>query len=217
MISQHCHCLGGEETGNTQGSASPQLSLAALPPLRAGDRVTLLWNNNNSNHMSVTMCQTLSALINFANFHLGLTGSSFHLLSTSLLLQTPPVDPIHPSRHRLDALQWHPTPVLLPGKSHGWRSLVGCSPWPTRPRLECLRETGLILRCDRKVGNPFRKPGRPCCLRAAHGHRSHGSGVWQLLGGSQGHCTGERLPVHRRSLGARTCPVHGHPWEDAPV
>ena len=25
--------------------------------------------------------------------------------------------------------QWHPTPVLLRGKSHGWRSLVGCSPW----------------------------------------------------------------------------------------
>ena len=24
---------------------------------------------------------------------------------------------------------WHPTPVLLPGKSHGRRSLVGCSPW----------------------------------------------------------------------------------------
>ena len=34
---------------------------------------------------------------------------------------------------RLDYLfrrrQWHPTPVLLPGKSHGRRSLVGCSPW----------------------------------------------------------------------------------------
>ena len=25
--------------------------------------------------------------------------------------------------------QWHPTPVLLPGKTHGWRSLLGCSPW----------------------------------------------------------------------------------------
>ena len=25
--------------------------------------------------------------------------------------------------------RWHPTPVLLPGKSHGWRNLVGCSPW----------------------------------------------------------------------------------------
>ena len=24
---------------------------------------------------------------------------------------------------------WQPTPVLLPGKSHGWRSLVGCIPW----------------------------------------------------------------------------------------
>ena len=31
--------------------------------------------------------------------------------------------------------KWQPTPVLLPGKSHVWRSLVGCSPWdrcPTR-------------------------------------------------------------------------------------
>ena len=25
--------------------------------------------------------------------------------------------------------QWLPTPVLLPGNSHGWRSLVGCSLW----------------------------------------------------------------------------------------
>ena len=25
--------------------------------------------------------------------------------------------------------QWQPTPVLLPGESHGCRSLVGCSPW----------------------------------------------------------------------------------------
>ena len=25
--------------------------------------------------------------------------------------------------------RWHPTPVLLPGKPHGRRSLEGCSPW----------------------------------------------------------------------------------------
>ena len=25
--------------------------------------------------------------------------------------------------------KWQPTPVLLPGKFHGWRSLVGYSPW----------------------------------------------------------------------------------------
>ena len=30
--------------------------------------------------------------------------------------------------------RWHPTPVLLPGKSHGWRSLVGCSPWGRQSR-----------------------------------------------------------------------------------
>ena len=30
--------------------------------------------------------------------------------------------------HRVD-VQWHPTPVFLPGKSHGWRILEGCSPW----------------------------------------------------------------------------------------
>ena len=25
--------------------------------------------------------------------------------------------------------KWQPNPVFLPGKSHGWRNLVGCSPW----------------------------------------------------------------------------------------
>ena len=36
---------------------------------------------------------------------------------------------------------------------------------PKRPRLECCRETGLILRCDRKVGNPFqtKQGSRPSC------------------------------------------------------
>ena len=33
------------------------------------------------------------------------------------------------SRWVIRRRQWHPTPVLLPGKSHGRRSLVGCSPW----------------------------------------------------------------------------------------
>ena len=33
------------------------------------------------------------------------------------------------SIHKIRRRQWHPTPVLLPGKCHGWRSLEGCSPW----------------------------------------------------------------------------------------
>ena len=34
-----------------------------------------------------------------------------------------------PSSKCLRRRQWQPTPVLLPGKSHGRRSLVSCSPW----------------------------------------------------------------------------------------
>ena len=33
------------------------------------------------------------------------------------------------STRRARRRQWHPTPELLHGKSHGRRSLVGCSPW----------------------------------------------------------------------------------------
>ena len=30
--------------------------------------------------------------------------------------------------------KWQPTPVFLPGKVHGHRSLAGCSPWGLRVR-----------------------------------------------------------------------------------
>ena len=33
----------------------------------------------------------------------------------------------HPMKRSRRA--WHPTPVFLPGESHGWRSLAGYSPW----------------------------------------------------------------------------------------
>ena len=53
------------------------------------------------------------------------TGSSFKKLwRASLVVQWLRIYPAMPGRR-----QWHPTPVLLPGKSHGRRSLVGCSPW----------------------------------------------------------------------------------------
>ena len=56
--------------------------------------------------------------------------------------------------------RWHPTPVLLPGKSHGRRSLVGCSPrgreesdtterLPFHFSLSCLGEgNGNPLQCS---------------------------------------------------------------------
>src|SRR5574341_183548 len=36
---------------------------------------------------------------------------------------------LSPNIHVPQRRQWHPTPGLLPGKSHGGRSLVGCRPW----------------------------------------------------------------------------------------
>ena len=56
--------------------------------------------------------------------------------------------------------RWHPTPVLLLGESHGWRSLVGCSPWgreesdtterlPFHFSLSCIGEgNGNPLQCS---------------------------------------------------------------------
>ena len=56
--------------------------------------------------------------------------------------------------------QWHPIPVLLPGKSHERRSLVGCSPWghqeldtterlPFHFSLSCIGEgNGNPLQCS---------------------------------------------------------------------
>ena len=52
--------------------------------------------------------------------------------------------------------QWHPTPELLPGKSRGLRSLVGCSPWGRMTErlhfyfsLSCIEEgNGNPLQCS---------------------------------------------------------------------
>ena len=42
-------------------------------------------------------------------------------------IESPEINPC--TSGHLRRRQWHPTPVLLPGKSHGQRSLVGSSPW----------------------------------------------------------------------------------------
>ena len=53
----------------------------------------------------------------------------FRFLTKSLCRRDSiPID-LRPCDPFLQRGQWQPTPVLLPGKSHGWRSLVGCGPW----------------------------------------------------------------------------------------
>ena len=68
-------------------------------------------------------------------------------------------------KYFLSAMDWtlrrqrYPTPVLLPGKSHGRRSLVGCSPWGRKESdmterlhfhfsLLCIEENGNALQCS---------------------------------------------------------------------
>ena len=56
--------------------------------------------------------------------------------------------------------QWRPTPVLLPGKSHGRRSLVGCSPWG-RTELDTTKRLHfhVSLACiGEGNGNPLENP-----------------------------------------------------------
>jgi len=51
--------------------------------------------------------------------------------------------------------QWQPTPVLLPGKSHGRRSLVGCRPWG-HEESDIYWATSLSLSCiGEGNGNPL--------------------------------------------------------------
>ena len=53
--------------------------------------------------------------------------------------------------------QWHPTPVRLPGKSQGQRSLVGCSPWGCyeSDTTEQLHFHFLVSCVGRGNGNPL--------------------------------------------------------------
>ena len=67
--------------------------------------------------------------------------------------------------------QWHPTPVLLPGKSHGLRSLEGCSPWGRwgLNTTEWLHFHFSLSRIREGNGNPLQS----CCLE-----NPRDGGVW---------------------------------------
>ena len=54
---------------------------------------------------------------------------SFQSLKRAMPRNVQATTQLHSSHVLARKRQWHPTPVLLPGKSHGRRSLVGCSPW----------------------------------------------------------------------------------------
>ena len=63
-------------------------------------------------------------------------------------------------------MKWHPTPVPLPGKSDGWRSLVGYSPWGRKESdtTEWLHFTSHLLLFSKSDWNKWEKPllEKPC-------------------------------------------------------
>ena len=67
------------------------------------------------------LCPALQLVSKSCQFCLFLTNSVLGYAYLSLLLQS--------EICVLSMSTWQPIPVLLPGKSHGWRSVVGYSPW----------------------------------------------------------------------------------------
>ena len=74
--------------------------------------------------------------------------------------------------------QWHPTPVLLPGNSHGWRSLVGCPLWACteldmieRLSSSSSRKICIITKCGANSQQSLNPPS-PWCLEPSRAQRS---------------------------------------------
>ena len=119
-------------------------------------------------------------------------------------------------------MQCHPTPVLLPGKSHGQRSLVGCSPW-------CLEESDMTERLHFHfslscTGEGNGNPLQCSCLENPRDGRAWRAAVY---GVSQSQTRLQRLssssssilPLEGRNqevcccLQTRTAPHGGRVWE----
>ena len=93
-----------------------------LPPIPPHIRV---FSNESTLHMRWPKYWSLSFNISPSNEHSGLIFRMdwLDLLALAILI------PVFASSSPAFLRRWHPTPELLPGKSHGQRSPVGCSPW----------------------------------------------------------------------------------------
>ena len=90
--------------------------------------------------------------------------------------------------------QWHPTPVLLPGKSHRWRSLVGCNPWGCEESdtTEWLHFHFSLSCIGEGNGNPLQRS----CLE---NHRDRGAWWAAVYGVAQSRTRLKRLSSSSRS------------------
>ena len=89
--------------------------------------------------------------------HSRLTGSKVRALASKLISEL------------LWRRKWQPTTVFLPGKSHGWRSLTGYSPWGRKESdtTEPLHFASLQLQLEKEMATHSASlPGK------SHGQRS---------------------------------------------
>ena len=127
MIGWH-HWLNGHGFGWTLGVGDGQGGLACCSPWGLKESDTTEWLNWTEEAIIISYCHIPFFKPEDRNFPvcflpLKLEGNSLEVLliwNSNFFYR----DPSRGGRG-----QWQPTPVLLPGKSHGRRSLVGCSPW----------------------------------------------------------------------------------------
>ena len=77
-----------------------------------------------SSNVSFKLCMSL-LIFSFDDLFIGLSG----VLNSPTIIVLLSISTFISVSICLRIRQWHPTPVLMPGKSHGWRSLMDCSPW----------------------------------------------------------------------------------------
>ena len=99
--------------------------------------------------------------------------------------------PLSWGRGHFQRRQWHPTPILLPGKSHGWRSLVGCSPWG-RTELDTTKR----LHFHFSLPMHWRRKWQPTPVFLPGESQGQRSLVGCRLWGRTESDTTERLPFH---------------------
>ena len=97
--------------------------------------------------------------------------------------------------------QRHPTPVLLPGKSHGWRSLVGSSPW-VREELDMTERLHFhfLLSC---IGEGNGNPLQSSCLE----NPRDGRAWWAAVSG----VAESRTRLKRLSSSSSSRKLRSHP------
>ena len=102
---------------------------------------------------------------------------------------------------------WHPTPVLLPGKSHGRRNLVGCSP-QGRKELDATERLPFhfSLSC---IGEGNGNPLQCCCLENP---RDRGAWWAAVYGVAQSRTWLKRLSSSRQGLRTSSVPLTKAEW-----